>query len=81
VHPLRAVALNDHYEEAHAYLGLAYAKSGQYSDAIGQFRRALALNGHDAEAHYQLSLALRATGRNDEAEAELSEARRLETSH
>jgi len=52
----------------HNNLGLAYAASGQLSDAIVEFNQAVQLRPDYAEAHFNLGVAYLQLGRKHEAE-------------
>jgi lipoprotein NlpI len=53
-----ALRLNPNNDKAHASLGLALGKKGDWGGAIAQFREALRLNPSYDLAHFGLRLAL-----------------------
>jgi Flp pilus assembly protein TadD len=59
---------------AHNNLGLALARKGRLSEAMGQFAQALQLKADDAEAHNNLGLALFQTGRTSKATEQYEQA-------
>ena len=62
--------------DAGAYVtrGAAYARSGQFNDAIGDFSKAVQIDPNSASAYNNRALAYRQTGRNDAALADFSKA-------
>jgi len=59
---------------AYTTRGAAYARAGQFSEAIGDFTKAIQLDPNSASAYNNRALALRQTGRNDAALQDFSKA-------
>lgn len=58
-------------------LAWSYERTGQYPEAIQEFRRAIDFNGADYNAHYGLALALMGNGQLPQARSEFQRARDL----
>ena len=67
-HLIEAVRLDPDLIEAHAQLGMVYARTGQPLLALDHFKRALALEPNSATLHSNAAAALIALHRGDEAE-------------
>ncbi len=73
----RAAAINDGLAPVHSALGLVRRATGQYEEAIREFRRAIALDPANVDAHRFLATTLESAGRIQEAEATFQQAIRL----
>jgi tetratricopeptide (TPR) repeat protein/tRNA A-37 threonylcarbamoyl transferase component Bud32 len=73
----RALALDPNLAAAHVCLGTVANGTGQYQDAVAQFKKALALRATDDRAYQGLALAYGKLGRTPEAEQTFQKAIRL----
>jgi Flp pilus assembly protein TadD len=73
-HLVTAVSLDPLYVQAHAELGVLYARTGEVPKALEQFERGLELDPNSSMLHFNRAWALLSLGRTAEAE---SEARRV----
>jgi Tfp pilus assembly protein PilF len=62
-----AVKVSPDSEVVHNNLGVAFAKQGQYHEAINHYSKALGIRPHHLKARFNLGFALGKTGRVDEA--------------
>lgn len=75
----KAIALDEHEAEAHAYLGEAVrVLAWDYQAEESELHRALELDPNCAPAHLFLALLLSSTGSDDEAWREVAAAKRLD---
>jgi len=74
----RALALDASLAEAHAALGLAASREGDFDTALAEFQRAIEINPNYASAHQWYSSVLSFAGRRDEALAEARTAHGLD---
>jgi TPR repeat protein len=58
----QAIMIDPDYAEDHFNLGVSYAESGMYKEAIEVFKQAIRLGHDDAEAHYNLGFAYGSSG-------------------
>jgi TonB family protein len=65
----------------HKHLGVSLFHTGDVDGAIEELTTFLETEPNDAEGHYHLGVALREKGRQSEAQAQFSEAARIEPSH
>jgi tetratricopeptide (TPR) repeat protein len=61
----------------HLDLGIAYANTGRYEDAVRELQIAVESDPANAESHLQLAKAYQSIGRTDEANAEFDRAKTL----
>ena len=64
----RAVELNGKLAPAHVSLGTIYAATGEYSKAVGEFKRALQLDRLNADAYRELAASYEALHQSSDAE-------------
>ena len=64
---LRALELDSALVEAHRYLGVVYAKDGDWKQAEAEYRAAVLLDDEDGEVHYELGKSLERQSKNEEA--------------
>lgn len=70
----RALQLDDELAPAHVTLGIIYAGTGKYDDAIDQFQQALKLDRRNADAYRELAQVYERTGLLKEAEMTFQKA-------
>lgn len=67
----RAIEINPKLAEAHFQLGVVYANSNDYSDAVKELENVVRLDPNNAEAHYRLSQAYIRVNQKYRADREL----------
>ena len=75
---LKAVALDSGLARAHFQLGVLYADSRRYPEAITALEKAAGLDPSMAQAHYRLAQAYRRMGREDKAQKAMETFDRLQ---
>ncbi|HZL53406.1 MAG TPA: tetratricopeptide repeat protein [Terracidiphilus sp.] len=65
------------YPLVHRDLGIIYANSGRFEDAIRELMLAMESDPGNAELHLQAAIVYRTLGRRDQANAEIDRARKL----
>ena len=75
------VARNPHDAEAYNTRGAAYARTGDFDKAIGDFTRAVQIDPNNAAAYTNRALAYRQTGHNDLALADFNHALQANPNH
>jgi len=73
----KAIALDDTFAEAHAYLGFLYSMTRQHDKAVAQGEKAVALSPNAADSHFRLGKVLTFAGRLEESIPEYKIAIRL----
>jgi tetratricopeptide (TPR) repeat protein len=76
---MRAVSLKKDHTEAYNMLGFSLRKSGEYEDAIKNYKKALEINPDFPEAHEYIGEAYLSIGNRDLAWKHYTELRRLES--
>lgn len=74
----RSAAISPQLEPIHYLLGVSYANSGRYEDALAQFDVALKINAKDDRVYYAKGMVLRGLGRGDEAKQQMKISCELE---
>jgi len=77
-HYREALEIDRNSVEALADLGSAFLSRGRLDEAVSCYRAAVELDANSAALHFNLALALTRQGKTEQAEAERTEARRLE---
>jgi tetratricopeptide (TPR) repeat protein len=77
----KAIALNEHFPEAHLQLGDLYADQRLYEKSVPEYQRALALNPNLADAHYRLATDYVHTGQKEKAQREFATYQKLRAQH
>jgi tetratricopeptide (TPR) repeat protein len=75
----RALQLQPNLNEASGLLGTAYARMGQFADAVPNLEKAAPAD-HFGNVHYQLSLAYRKLGQIELAQKALARSQELRRS-
>jgi len=75
------VRVTENNSSTHYNLGNVYARKGDFSKAMNQYRQALSINPHYADVHNSMGVILFQRGRTEEAISEYRTALRLKPSY
>lgn len=65
-----AIAASPHFAEAYLQLGIAYAATGEETEAMAEYEKAIAANPEFSEAHFRLAQACKKSGELARAQQE-----------